>query len=218
MFFNPGASARQSPRLSASPFRGAGWYIKVIVVALLASGALFFAVMALQPESEGEGVLVSQVPLDAGHVLAESDLTHATVSAAAKPEDAVTDLNLAVGQPLLRSLSAKTILTEGHFGTVGVPPGYAALTLTLGQTNDLLVPGESVEIWGPKPACTEAPCPMVQLCRSAHITGLVTSDPGLVDPEVTVRVSLRLPPSDVGRVLGAAESGSLHFVSASPDP
>lgn len=111
----PDTHSRSQPKV-----RGRGWPVALIGIAAVIVCAVAAWMWASHNE-QGRTVLVAATPLNAGHVLTESDLHEASVSAADLALIDADQTAHVVGQRLAVPLTAGTALTPSHLGPAESP-------------------------------------------------------------------------------------------------
>lgn len=119
-------------------------------VALAVAAGLGVNAAAAEPPA-GVAVLVAGADLPAGHVLASSDLTTASVPDDVVP-DGVLEAGEAVGRPLASPVRRGEVLTDarltGATQLVAAPPGTVAVNVPLSDVGSaaLVGPGDAVRV------------------------------------------------------------------------
>lgn len=198
--------------------RGAFWYVKVALGALLATAGVIFVVLALQGTPEGLPVVVAKKDLEAGAPAEMRDFRVLHLPKQAIPVGAITDLQRVGGEPLVRDLPAGTVLTQETLDSDGwktLPQGFSQVAVHLRDPPKFLEVGDEIEVWGEEAGCEVGDCPVVLLSAPAILTALERGSAGGFDPEEQATAHLQVRYADVGKVLQAAEGGSIHFVTRS---
>lgn len=122
------AQGRSQPKV-----RGRGWPVALIGIAAVILCAVAAWMWASHNEQE-RTVLVAATSLNAGHVLAESDLAEASVSAADLVLIDADQTARVVGQTLAVPLTTGTALAPSHLGPAESPaPGRAETTMAFAE-------------------------------------------------------------------------------------
>ena len=209
--------SRSNPR--AHQVRGALWYAKVTVAALLALAGIMFAFLALQPNPSGVPVLVTKRDLTAGETPVASDFRVVQVPKDAVPSTALASFEATEGAPVRRDVEARTVVTEEMVATSGagvLPRGFSQVAVVPPSAGQLLEVGDEVEVWGEELGCENTECPIVKLTAPAVVVLIEEASTGAFEPEQSSVLHLQIPSRDVGKVLQAAKGGSIHFVLRAP--
>ena len=198
--------------------RGALWYAKVTVGALLALAGIVFAFLALQPNPSGVPVLVAKRDLVAGETTMPEDFRVVQVPQSASPASALATFEGLEDAPIRRDVEARTIITSDMVGSGGgaLPRGFSQVAVTSPRAAQHLGVGYDVVVWGEELGCADTECPIVRLTSSAKVVLVEEPATSTFEAEQAPVLHLWVSSSDVGKVLQAAKGGSIHFVLRAP--
>ena len=174
------------------------------------------AILALRPGGDGTVVLVAKSDLEAGRTIDPNDAKLVSVPESAIPEGALTRpselTELAASRPIQRG----TVLTRTDLVTKAdlLPAGKASIQLELETGIQGITGGDTVQVWGPPNACTEADGGMELLDGTAQVQAVSAEDATLLSGESASVVLLSVSQTAVPEVLCAASSGVIHLVRA----
>ncbi len=199
--------------------RSAWWYIRTVLLIILAISAALFAILALRPTPAGHPVVVAAVDIEAGHEISARDIRLSTVPESAIPTGALTETQQVVGETTQVAVPARTVLTPTVLGTSGdadLQPGHSKVQLRIAQDQLFVDPPATLELWGRKASCGSEECPLEKLASSAQLIAVSPADSsGTFSGEKTVVATLIVPNHQVSDILETANHGELHLVMRS---
>lgn len=194
----------------------AGWRVLRIAASGLAAMAFVsFAIIALRDCPAGTPVWVTAREYSFGEAVLPEDLEIVAVPPAAVPARPVppgTTGPFKAGRPL----GAHTILSEadllGSERSAGLRRSEALVEILLPESSGAhVVEGEVADLWGLGNECEYAACPPELLSAGARVIQVLEVGGSNWAGEAHRSLALAIPSADTGKVLFAAQNGSLTF-------
>lgn len=180
--------------------------------ALLAGGG----VLAFSPSIPTVEVTVSTRPFSSGDSLTAADFTVVRIPVEAAPQDAFTR-----EEPLPHTwegtpIASGTILTESNvLGSAAqrkLTSDEARISIILDSTHmPSIEVGDRVDLWGLPVNCGEDSCPATLISSKVRIASITVRDGSQWDSAQPCQLDLIVNPTDQGKILGHAGTGTLSL-------
>ena len=125
-----------------------------LVVAIVSTGILYWLIVGRLQSAPTQTVVIAAKLLQPGTVLSKSDLGVMAWASQQVPKGLFTDVNLAIGQTVLQSMSVGEPLLESRLGNAsgsetGIPSGMRAVSVHVSDSAGILAilrPGNKVDV------------------------------------------------------------------------